>query len=144
MSLRLVFAGTMALAASACGWSPITATTIEGAIAPTFANLVHVQLSRIGLDAVSAADIKVAASCHKLVGGTGAAGSGEWVCTLIWYGPNRRTLVDTYDLSVTTDGCYTASVEGGEGQLGGPVLYSPDGSSVRNLLYAFEGCFNTT
>jgi hypothetical protein len=28
--------------------------------------------------------------------------------------------------------------------LGGPMLKSEDGRAVRNLLYAFEGCFDTT
>jgi hypothetical protein len=49
---------------------------------------------------------------------------------------------DTYDVSVSTDGCYTATVDGE--QLGGPAIKASDGSDVRNLLYAFEGCFDTT
>ena len=32
-----------------CGGSPITADRLERAIAPTFANLVETQLSRVGL-----------------------------------------------------------------------------------------------
>ena len=44
--------------------------------------------------------------------------------------------------SVNTDGCYSATVSGES--LGGPTLRTPDGRSVRNLLYAFEGCFDTT
>jgi hypothetical protein len=28
--------------------------------------------------------------------------------------------------------------------IGGPVLKAEDGREVRNLLYAFEGCFDTT
>jgi hypothetical protein len=61
---------------------------------------------------------------------------------VVWQGPDRRRLRDTYELFVTTDGCYmaTASVEA----LGGPVLRAENGREVRNLLYAFEGCFDTT
>jgi hypothetical protein len=61
----------------------------------------------------------------------------------VWYGPNRASLRDTYDLSVGTDGCYTATVDGSEA-LGGPTITLPDGRNVRNLLYTFEGCFDTT
>jgi hypothetical protein len=59
---------------------------------------------------------------------------------LVWQGPDRRTLRDTYDLSVTTDGCYTATATG-EG-LGGPTLKTRDDREVRNLLYVFEGCID--
>jgi hypothetical protein len=144
MRLRGALAAMTMVAVIGCGPSPITSARIEGAIAPTFANLVHVQLSRVGLPPVAAADIKVKASCRKLVDGSGAAGAGEWVCTLVWYGPNRKTLRDTYDLSVGTDGCYTATIDGAESAMGGPTIMASDGRNVRNLLYTFEGCFDTT
>jgi hypothetical protein len=38
--------------------------------------------------------------------------------------------------------CYTATVVGEN--LGGPTLKASDGRIVRNLMYAFEGCFDTT
>ena len=132
------------IAAFGCAPSPITSTRIEAAVASTFANLVHLQLSRVGLSPVAAADIKVTASCHKSIAGSSATGAGDWVCSLVWFGPNRQPLLDTYDLSVGTDGCYTATVESAEDSLGGPTVLSPDGSQVRNLLYVFEGCFDTT
>jgi hypothetical protein len=127
-----------------CGPSPITSGRIERAIAPTFANLVHAQLTRIGLPGLAASDIAVTASCRKLVAETGTRGAGDWVCTLAWHGPNRETLRDTYDLNVGTDGCYTATVEGAEANLGGPTIIAPDGSRTTNLLYTFDGCFDTT
>jgi hypothetical protein len=61
--------------------------------------------------------------------------------SLPWQGPDRQTLRDTFDLFVTTDGCYTATAAAET--LGGPTLKTTTGSSVRNLLYAFEGCFDT-
>jgi hypothetical protein len=61
---------------------------------------------------------------------------------LLWRSPQRQTLSDTYDLFVATDGCYTATVSGDS--LGGPTLKTSDGRDVRNLLYTFEGCFDTT
>ena len=144
MGVSGTLAAVTAFAASGCGASPITSGRIEGAIAPTFANQVHVQLSRLGLPPMAVSDIKVTASCRKLVAGSGAAGAGEWVCTLVWLGPSRQALRDTFELFVATDGCYTASVDAAEGHLGGPTLRTLDGSDVRNLLYRFEGCFDTT
>jgi hypothetical protein len=133
--------GAVAVVASGCGASAITTVRIERALAPTFANLVQVQLSRIGLQPVAASDIKVTASCYRPAGG---AGAGDWRCTLVWSGPNGVTLHDNYDLSVGTDGCYTANVDSAEAQLGGPTVKSSDGREMRNLLYAFDGCFDTT
>jgi hypothetical protein len=136
------FVNALGLATGSCGASPITSSRVEAAIGHTFANLVHAQLARTGLSTVPAPDITVTASCYRSNGST--IGAGEWVCTLIWHGPNQATLHDTYDLSVGTDGCYTAVVDAAESQLGGPTIKTADGTSVRNLLYSFEGCFDTT
>jgi hypothetical protein len=141
MGLRGLFAVATTVAALGCGASPITSNRIAGAIAPTFANLVQTQVARLGLPPVAASDFAVEASCRKLVAGSNS-GAGDWACTLVWHGPNNRDLTDTYDLSVTTDGCYTATVEGEE--LGGATIKAPDGRDLRNLLYAFEGCFDTS
>jgi len=130
-----------AFVASGCGKSPITSTRIETAVAPTFGHLVPLQLSRLGLPAVPASDIKVIAACHRA---DFTSGAGDWVCTLDWYGPNGIPLRDTYDLSVGTDGCYTAAVDRGEGHLGGPTNVASDGRILRNLLYTFDGCFDPT
>jgi hypothetical protein len=138
------FAIVIAGALVGCTHSPITATRIEAAIAPTFANLVHLQLSRMGLPAIAASSIKVTANCRKLAAWGGPTGAGDWVCTLGWYGPNGSTLMDRYDLSVATDGCFTATVDGAEAHLGGPTLKALNGRDVRNVLYTFEGCFDTT
>ena len=135
-------AAVAAAAVSGCGTSPITSARIEGAIEPTFANLIHVQLSWLGLPPVAASDIEVTASCRKMVAGSSTGGTGNWECRLAWQVPNRQLLRDAYDLFVATDGCYTASITGES--LGGPTLTAQDGRDVRNLLYTFEGCFDTT
>ena len=129
-----------AAAIGGCGQSPITPVRIEGAIEPTFANLVQLQIVSLGLPRMSAPDFGVTASCRKLAGNT--TGAGEWVCNLAWLGPDRQSLRDTYDLFVGTDGCYTATVEGNN--LGGPILKASDGRDVKNLLFTFEGCFETS
>jgi hypothetical protein len=136
--LGLIIAAAVAL--SGCASSPITPPRIEGSVERTFANLVQIQVTWLGLPAMAASDFDVTANCKKLSGAT--VGSGEWLCTLVWKGPERQTLRDAYDLFVATDGCYTAMVAGES--LGGPTLKAKDGRDVRNLLYAFDGCFDTT
>ena len=139
--VRLSPAVIVVVALYGCGGSPITSKRIEPALETTFANLVELQIARMHLPQMSAPDFAVTAICRKQKAGS-EAGAGEWTCTLVWQGPDRRTLRDTYELFVSTDGCYSASVSGES--LGGPTLRTPDGRSVRNLLYAFEGCFDTT
>ena len=89
---------------------------------------------------MSAAEVGAKAACHRLSGP--GPGSGEWVCTLIWVGPKGQAVRDVYDLFVATDGCYAASIAGEN--FGGPILKTRDGRDMRNLLYAFDGCFDTT
>jgi hypothetical protein len=124
-----------------CGHSPITSKRIEPALETTFANLLELQVSRLRLPRMRAPDFAVTAICRRLTAGH-EIGAGEWTCTIVWQGPDRRTLRDIYDLFVQTDGCYTASVSGET--LGGPILTAKDGGKTRNLLYTFEGCFDTT
>ena len=137
---RMLPAAVMALVLSGCGASGITSTRIERALETTFANLVELQASRMGLRPVSAPDFAVTAICHRP--DKYDAGAGEWSCTLVWQGPDRRTLRDTYDLFVATDGCFSATVAGEN--LGGPTLKAQDGREVKNHLYAFESCFDPT
>jgi hypothetical protein len=139
--IRRALAAVTTVAVVGCGPSPIRSTRIEAAIETTFANLVELQVSRLRLPPMTAPDFAVTAICRRQAAGA-EAGAGDWTCTLVWQGPDHRTLRDTYELLVTTEGCYTATVAGES--LGGPVLKAPDGRAVKNLLYAFEGCFDTT
>jgi|SRR5262245_41791996 len=138
---RRLLVAIAAVAAPSCGASPITSVRIEQAIEPTFANLVQVQMAWLEMSPMNASEFQVTASCRRQLSGR-ETGAGEWVCTLRWLSPDRQTVRDTFDLFVTTDGCYTATAAGES--LGGPRLKAPDGTEVRNLLYAFEGCFDTT
>ena len=139
---RRWLAGPLVMLASGlgCSRSPITSARIESALTSTFVNLVSVQVSWLGLPPVGASDVAAKATCRRLAGGI-ESGSGEWICALSWQGPDRAPMRDSYELFVTTDGCYTANVT--TETLGGPRLKSRDGRDVRNLLYAFEGCFDT-
>ncbi len=138
LAVSVTFAASAALFA-ACGPSPITANRIEAALQAEFVNLVELQVSRLGLRPLAAADIVATTYCRRASGGD--SGAGEWSCALVWQAPDRRSVRETYDVSVTTDGCYSASVSGDT--LGGPMLKGADGRDVRNLLYVFEGCFET-
>jgi hypothetical protein len=140
LGLARVLVAIASVAVFGCGQSPITPARIETAIESTFANLIHVQISWLGLPPTAASDFVVTASCRKLLAGN--AGAGDWECRLVWQSPDRRIVHDTYDLVVATDGCYTATAAGEN--LIGPTLKSRDGRDVRNLLYVFEGCFDTT
>lgn len=122
-----------------CVSTPITADRIEHAIEATFANLVRVQVARLNLRPMAVFDLDAVASCRRPAGSD--VGAGDWTCRIRWRGPDRQRLFDTFDLVVATDGCYTATAEGD--QLGRPTLKATDGREVRNLLYAFEGCFDT-
>ena len=141
LHLRRTLVALGVLTMTGCGQSPITPARIEESIAPTFANLVQVQVSWMGLAPMAASDFAVSANCRKPMVGD-SSGSGEWTCMVTWKGPDQQALSDTYDLFVTTDGCYAATVA--SENLGGPTLRAKDGREVRNLLYAFEGCFDTT
>jgi hypothetical protein len=139
--MRAIPAVAAILLVSGCSsYSPITKARIETVFAFTFSNLVETQVSSLELPRLTASEVAASANCLKLP--TGGTGSGEWVCTVIWMGPNGQSVRDAYDLFVGTDGCYMASLAGES--LGGPILKTKDGKSVRNLLYAFDGCIDTT
>jgi ABC-2 type transport system permease protein len=149
-SIGLVVAGAVVLALVGASVSHrgagVTASRLEDAFAPTFANLVHLQRSILKLPEIDRAVLRATAQCQK-VGGTrrDASGAGDWTCTVLWSSPGQRIpLHDAYDLSVASDGCYTATADGSEAHIGGPTLTGRDGATVTNLLYTFDGCFDTT
>ncbi len=124
----------------------VTPSRIEEALAPTFGNLVNLERARLGMPGVDRSLLQASAQCRK-AGATARAsqGAGEWTCTLRWSSPGQHVaLRDAYDLSVTPDGCYTATADSAEAHLGGPTIKARDGATLTNLLYRFEGCFDTT
>jgi hypothetical protein len=146
--LRPVTIFAMCILLHGCGPRGVTAPRLEAALAVTFANLIDAQETVLRLPPVDVPALKASATCHK-VGlaerdreGTGA---GSYVCTISWYAPARRApLHETYDVSVTTDACFTATNEGAEGHVGGPTLTTKQGEVMRNLLHAFDGCFEAS
>jgi hypothetical protein len=138
--------GVVALATGCRGSAQgVTAARLEKAVAPTFANLVEVEESMLGLPAVSATTLDASATCHKVGAANDTTGGGTWRCSIVWHDPKKRqSFVDGYELSVRTDGCYTAMVDGAAAHVGGPTVTTRTGATVKNLLYTFDGCFDTT
>jgi hypothetical protein len=119
----------------------VTKVRLESAVAPTFANLVALQVTKIGAPPLDAATLRAIAHCSRVGAPRESRGAGDWTCDLEWIVPSRRTLLhDRYDLHVTPDGCYAASADGEEAHVGGPMLTTHQGGRTKNLLYAFEGC----
>lgn len=122
----------------------VTRARLESAIAPTFANLVALQVAKVGAAPVDAASLRARARCSKIGAPDAprqARGAGEWTCDIEWYVPVQHApLHDRYDLHVTPDGCYAASADGEEARVGGPTVTTRGGATTPNLLYAFEGC----
>lgn len=142
LRLRILTAVVTTMTVAGCGQSAITRARLQSSLAPTFANLVQVQLLRMGLGPVPAPGIRAVANCRRISAGSPDVGAGEWSCTLTWSGPNRTPLRDTFDVHAMPGGCYSASAADAEGHLGGPMIPAPDGTMVRNLLYVFDGCFD--
>jgi hypothetical protein len=140
----------VAAAVAACSRSAITPPRLEAAVAHSFANLVAVQQPILGGPAIAAAQLGAAARCGRVglaadgVDAGPGSGAGDWRCTIRWFVPGRADpMLDTYDVAVTAEGCYTATADGAEAHVGGPKLKTIDGSrTVTNLLYAFDGCFD--
>ncbi|HEY1692802.1 MAG TPA: hypothetical protein VGG39_11610 [Polyangiaceae bacterium] len=147
--MRPLPASTIALAAAAVVLAAvaargpsgeITRAHLEDDVASTFANLVAVQVARVGR-AGDAAALHASAQCRKVAAPRERRGAGDWTCDVAWYVPARyAALRDRYDLHVTPDGCYAASADGEEAHVGGPTITTRDGATMRNLLYAFDGC----
>ena len=113
---------------------------LESSVASTFANLVALQVTKIGRPA-DAASLHASAQCTKVAAPRDRTGAGDWACDVSWFVPLRHTaLRDRYELHVTPDGCYTAAADAEEAHVGGPTIATRDGATMRNLLYAFEGC----
>jgi hypothetical protein len=147
-ALRAGLGAALLVGLPGCSSEAVTSARVEAAVAPTFANLVHLQLELLSLPTPPASSLRVKATCHKVGVGVGTSGAGDWTCNLLWFGAEsrggaRRTLEDRYELTVGTDGCYTATADA-EAHVGGATLTTSGGATVTNLLYAFDGCFDTT
>jgi ABC-2 type transport system permease protein len=135
----------LALLAPGCHRTGVTRPRLERAFAETFANLIESQQALLGRHGIHASLFSAKATCVRLGPGKEDAGSGSWECTVNWSLPGRGgSLADTYELSVAPDGCYTATADAREARVGGPTRKTTDGSTIPNLLYIFDGCFDAS
>ena len=140
------FCSGWVLAMSACHPTGVTQGRLENAFAPIFANLIQTQETKLGYPRATARLLRASADCHRVGPGPETSiGGGQWICTVRWSIPARAiALRDTYDLSVTPDGCFTATADGSEAHVGGRTVTTPEGRTMTNLLFAFDGCFDPT
>ncbi|GIL27623.1 hypothetical protein [Actinocatenispora comari] len=144
--------GLVSLAAG-CGGPGITGATLAGSLGPTFRNMYRLQQRLLGDTDQSTAD-NAWARCFRggavkpgvtaVPGSTHNSGSGAgpgWTCLVHWPAPDGHTQTLGYEVSVQPDGCYTA--QGPSGYVGQQNIRTPDGTTVPNPLYEFDGCFTT-
>jgi len=132
---------TLLLVVSGCGTGRITGAALQADIGPVFRNMYLLQQRWLGHDIpYTTADTSVA-SCTK--GGTSTPDVGpgdDWICVVHWPSPSGITEPISYDVRVQAGGCYTA--DGPATTIGQQNIQTPDGRSVPNPLYAFDGCLN--
>lgn len=140
----VVVAGGLVIGSAGCG-NHITVGRLDSAVAPTFANLYVLQQAQHGRK-VTVESLKSTAKCVRGDQSTPDKGAGEdWTCAVTWFksGPDIP-VVASYSLHVQTNGCYTAEGDGPIDVNGQPTVVTPDGDTVVNPLYKFDGCFDTT
>jgi len=129
---------------AACG-NHITADRVGAAVGPTFANLYVLQQEQHGRQ-IAAGSLHSTAKCIRGDRSTADKGAGEdWTCTVTWFKSGRDIPVAAnYSLHVQANGCYTAEGDGPIDVNGQPNVVTPQGDTVINPLYKFDGCFDTT
>lgn len=93
----------------------IEAATLQRSVATVFAHLYRLQTAQLGRPAVTEADLRTSASCHR--GGAGQLDLGpghDWRCVVRWHLPHSGPSVGTalYQLDVAPDGRWTADGDG--------------------------------
>lgn len=127
-------------ALAGCGASDITRARLQDDLGPTYRNMYVLQHRLLGQPADAPAQLATA-DCVKGGPDTPDTGPGDdWTCQVYWPASGTlRTL--SYEVQVKATGCYTA--QGPAYDVGQQNLRTPDGRTVPNPLYAFDGCLDT-
>jgi ABC-2 type transport system permease protein len=138
----LALAAGVAVLAVAAGWGPpaVTASRLNGAIGPEFANLVSLQERELGRAVPEGSRLKLLSTCRRRGAATPYRGPGDWFCTLTAVAADLRQMPLNYDVDVRPNGCFTAH---GPPAVGGATLRGRHAAGAPNPLYAFDGCFET-
>ncbi len=142
----LVIVMIAVLVSSGCDSSGgITRSRIEKSVAPTFSNLWVVTEAQHGRK-ITASALRTKVQCIRGDNAEPDKGPGEdWSCNLAWI-ENAAGVpgAAAYTLHVHPNGCYSADGDGPVDLNGSPSLTRPDGASVVNPLWQFDGCFDNS
>jgi ABC-2 type transport system permease protein len=145
VSATLVLAAVIALLAISADWGPVgvTAARLKASLIPAFNNLTLLQQRELGRQVPAGARLNILPNCSRR--GPTADGPGDWVCTMNVIIPATgavpfSTTIVTYDVSVTSDGCYKA--QSPPAFIGQQTMRDAAGGTVVNPLYTIYGCFN--
>lgn len=144
--LAVVLAAVVVVFAVAGNWGPagVTAARLQASLTPTFNRLTLLQQRELGRDVPPGASLNILPKCSRR--GSTANGPGDWICTLTVLIPQAGVLpfqqtAVSYDLSVTSDGCYKA--QSPPAFIGQQLMRDAHGHQVINPLYTIYGCFDT-
>jgi hypothetical protein len=131
----LAILAAAALLSTGCSSGDVSATSLQRSVGTAYQRLYLLQQHELG-HTVDAPDDS--AQCAR-AGSTAHTGPGSWTCTVHYpYGDGHLVPI-VFDVEVQPIGCYSAS--GPPAAVGQQRITEPDGSSVTNPLFAFDGCF---
>ena len=145
LRLVVVLAAGVVVLALAGNWGPagVTAARLQASLAPEFNNLTLLQQRQLGREVPAGARLNILPTCSRR--GSTPSGPGDWVCTLNVIIPQagavpfQQTPV-TYDVSVSSDGCYKA--QSPPAFIGQQLMRDSAGHQVVNPLYTIYGCLD--
>jgi ABC-2 type transport system permease protein len=140
-ALLALTAGVLALSVPATRGSGIDQGKLQRSVATVFARLYVVQAQQLHRPSVTAARLRVGASCDKDGGLVEPSGPGNgWRCVVTWHVPGVTDAVGQaiYQLDVTPDGRYIADGDG-PAQVNGYFLVRTPTGIASNPLWQFDG-----
>jgi ABC-2 type transport system permease protein len=140
VGLFVVSAGLLAAATGATD-SGITLDKVQQSLATDFANIYPLQYSELYHGTVTAAQLRVTASCTKGGGLSVPEGPGDdWRCLVYWHipGVNNATAQAVYQLDMNPNGRYVADGDGPTQVNGYFIVHTPYGDA-SNPLWQFDG-----
>lgn len=143
--LTFAFAALIVLLAIAGSWGPTGATArrLKASLSPAFNGVTVLQQRQLGRAVPAGAKLNLQTTCARH--GSTPTGPGDWSCTVTVFMPQAganpfaQTPV-TYDVSVSSDGCYKATAP--PSFVGQQTMRDARGNNVTNPLFTIYGCFN--
>jgi ABC-2 type transport system permease protein len=144
--ITVALAAVIVLFAIAGNWGAagVTPARLKSSFTPAFSKLTVLQQRQLGRNVAPGAKLTIQTNCSRRA--PTPNGPGDWVCTLVVYIPQlgavpfQQTPV-TYDVSVSSDGCYKATSP--PQFVGAQTMRDSRGHQIVNPLFTIYGCFNT-